>query len=98
MRDLTSFASMKLKAALFVFIGLSSGALVVFAPNFSAWQRALFLGMCVWAFCRVYYFAFYVIEKYVDPSFKFSGLGMVVKYLLTKKRNASSSNDRTETE
>jgi hypothetical protein len=85
MRDLTGFASMKLKAALFVFIGLFSGVLVVFAPDFAAWQRALFLVMCVWAFCRVYYFAFYVIEKYVDPSFKFSGLGSAVKYLLTKK-------------
>lgn len=98
MRDLTSFASMKLKAALFVFIGLFSGALVVFGSEFSAWQRALFLVMCVWAFCRVYYFAFYVIEKYVDPSFKFSGLGMAVKYLLTQKRSVSSSKDRPEVE
>lgn len=86
MRDLTSFASMKLKAALFVVIGVSSGALLIFgAATFSAWQRALLLAMCVWAFCRAYYFAFYVIEKYVDPSFKFSGLGMALKYLLTKK-------------
>jgi hypothetical protein len=85
MRDLTSFASMKLKAALFVVIGLFSGTLIIFGSEFSAWQRALLLAMCVWAFCRAYYFAFYVIEKYVDPSFKFSGLGMAVKYLLTKK-------------
>lgn len=85
MRDLTSFASMKVKAALFVVIGLFSGALLVFGPDFSAWQRALLLAICVWAFCRAYYFAFYVIEKYVDPRFKFSGLGMAVKYLLTKR-------------
>ncbi|MEZ0277386.1 MAG: hypothetical protein ACAH88_20915 [Roseimicrobium sp.] len=84
MRDLTSAASMKLKAVLFVIIGLMSGTLlVVERPE---WRTALLLVLCVWAFCRAYYFAFYVIEKYVDPSFKFSGLGSAVKYLVTRKR------------
>ncbi|RBP37312.1 hypothetical protein DES53_11450 [Roseimicrobium gellanilyticum] len=85
MRDLTSFASMKLKAALFVVIGVFSGILVVLGNDFAAWKKALLLAMCVWAFCRAYYFAFYVIEKYVDPSFKFSGLGSAVKYLMGRK-------------
>ncbi|HSI61567.1 MAG TPA: hypothetical protein VLE43_00575 [Candidatus Saccharimonadia bacterium] len=84
MRDLTSAASMKLKAVLFVIIGMMSGALIVFQQP--EWRTALLLVLCVWAFCRAYYFAFYVIEKYVDPSFKFSGLGSAVKYLVTRKR------------
>jgi hypothetical protein len=83
MRDLTSASSMKLKAVLFLVIGVMSGALIV--VQLPEWRTVLLLVLCVWAFCRAYYFAFYVIEKYVDPSFKFSGLGSAVKYLLTKK-------------
>ena len=36
--------------------------------------------------CRAYYFAFYVIERYADPSFKFSGLWSFVRYLTTRHR------------
>lgn len=42
--------------------------------------------LAVWCFCRFYYFAFYVIEHYVDPSFKFAGLGSAAMYLLNRKR------------
>jgi hypothetical protein len=30
--------------------------------------------IAVWCFCRLYYFAFHVIEHYVDASYRFSGL------------------------
>ncbi len=35
---------------------------------------ALLLAICVWGFCRAYYFAFYVIEHYIDPGYKYAGL------------------------
>ena len=38
------------------------------------WKTAALLALAIWSFCRFYYFAFYVIEKYVDPGYKFSGL------------------------
>lgn len=41
-----------------------------------AWATAL------WGFCRAYYFAFYVIEKYVDPGYQFSGLASVIRSCL----------------
>lgn len=31
------------------------------------------MGIAVWSFCRLYYFGFYVIERYIDPSYRFSG-------------------------
>ncbi len=40
----------------------------------------------VWAFCRAYYFAFYVIEHHVDPGYRFSGLISFVAYALRKDR------------
>jgi hypothetical protein len=60
------------KAALFLLLGLLSGALLIWhSPTLTS---AILLGLTVWAFCRAYYFAFYVIERYVDPSFQFAGL------------------------
>ena len=41
---------------------------------------ASLLAVAVWSFCRAYYFAFYVLERYVDPGFKFSGLGSLLAY------------------
>lgn len=83
MRDLTSHRSMKIKAALFAGIGLFSGWLLWMSiPTF---KSLVLLILCVWAFCRLYYFAFYVIEKYIDPGFRFSGLLDAMRYLLRSK-------------
>ena len=84
MKDLTSAAWIKLKAALFVVIGLSAATLLFFeAPSA---KTAGLLMLTVWGFCRAYYFAFYVIEHYVDPSYKFSGLGSFLAYLVRRKK------------
>jgi hypothetical protein len=45
------------------------------------------MAIAIWAFCRAYYFAFYVIEHYVDSSFKFAGLGSFVRHCLQRARN-----------
>jgi hypothetical protein len=84
MRDLTNATAIKLKGILFVMLGLLSGALLWI--DLPTWRTAVLLGVCVWAFCRAYYFAFYVIEKYVDPQFKFAGLWSAVRYLLKRQR------------
>lgn len=65
-------------------IGLLSAALLL-AENWS-WRAATLLGLCVWGFCRAYYFAFYVIERWVDPRFKFSGLGHFALHLWRSRR------------
>ena len=84
MKDLTSPFWIKLKGGLFLFLGLLAAALLlVDAPTL---KDAGLLVLAIWCFCRAYYFAFYVIEHYVDPGYKFSGLGSFVKYLLRKKR------------
>jgi hypothetical protein len=44
------------------------------------------LVVAIWSFCRFYYFAFYVIEHYVDPSYHFAGLGSFISYLIRRKR------------
>ena len=84
MKDLTNPFWIKLKGGLFLFLGLLAAALLlVDAPTL---KDAGLLVLTIWCFCRAYYFAFYVIEHYVDPGYKLSGLGSFVKYLLRKKR------------
>jgi hypothetical protein len=83
MKDLTPFW-IKMKALMFFIIGVASVILILISvPD---WKIGLLLALAIWSFCRLYYFAFYVIEKYVDPSYKFSGLFSFVKYLLQRRR------------
>jgi len=84
MRDLQSHRWMWVKAALFVVIGVTaSGLILIQLPD---WRVALLLLLAIWAFCRAYYFAFYVIEKYIDPTFRFSGLFSALRYLCGSRR------------
>jgi hypothetical protein len=86
MTDLTNPRAIKIKGLLFLLIGLLSALLLVLdKPSF---KHTLLLIIAIWSFCRCYYFAFYVIQHYVDPSFRFSGLGAFVKYLV-QGRNRS---------
>ena len=70
------------KAGLFVVAGLlASAGILLIAPNL---RVAALLAIAIWSFSRAYYFAFYVIQHYVDPSFRFAGLGSFVRYLLRR--------------
>jgi hypothetical protein len=83
MKDLTPFW-IKAKALMFLAIGMASVILILISlPD---WKMALLLVLAIWSFCRLYYFAFYVIEKYVDPGYKFSGIFSFLKYLLQRRR------------
>jgi hypothetical protein len=84
--DLTNPRAILLKGWLFLLLGLlAAGALLMLNPS---WENAALLGIALWAFCRWYYFMFYVIQHYVDPSFKFAGLGSFLSYLLQKNRSS----------
>jgi hypothetical protein len=82
MKDLTNPRWIKLKGILFLFLGLLSAALLLF--EHLTLKTGLLLALTIWCFCRFYYFAFYVIERYVDPSYRFSGLWSFARYLLRK--------------
>ena len=84
MKDLSNPFWIKLKGILFLLIGIVA-AVLVWLDN-PKWQTALLLALAIWSFCRFYYFTFYVIEKYVDSSYKFSGLFSFVQYLLRGKK------------
>jgi len=83
MKDLTSSTWIKVKGVLFLFLGLAA-AILVWLDN-PTWKTAALLALAVWGFCRSYYFAFYVIEKYVDPGYRFSGLLSFLKYMIGRR-------------
>lgn len=49
------------------------------------WQTAVLLAIALWAGARWYYFMFYAIEKYVDPTYRFAGLGSFLRFLFSKR-------------
>ncbi len=83
MKDLSDPRLIKLKGFLFLLLGIFTGVLLWLEQP--TWKVAGLLALCIWSFCRAYYFAFYVLEKYVDPGFRFSGLWACARYLLGKK-------------
>jgi len=83
MKNLTSATWIKAKGILFLLLGLLSATLLFFA--YPTLKTGFLIIIAVWSFCRFYYFAFYVIEHYVDPSYRFSGLLSFALYLIRKK-------------
>lgn len=82
MKDLKSPRTMALKAALFLTLAaLCTAALWLRAPEIRTVILALLLA---WAAARFYYFLFYVLHAYVDPSFRYSGLGSLFRALWTR--------------
>ncbi|MEM6471098.1 MAG: hypothetical protein AAF802_16180, partial [Planctomycetota bacterium] len=58
--DLKSPRLIWIKGGLFFFIACFACGLL--ATKLGDWQAYLLLALTIWAFCRSYYFAFYVIE------------------------------------
>ncbi len=88
MKDLTNSRWIKLKGILFLIVGLLSSVLLL--AEHPELRTAVLLGIAIWCFCRFYYFAFYVIEHYVDSSYRFSGLWSFARYLLSRGRGRGS--------
>lgn len=81
--DLKNPRVIYLKGFLFVVAGLmAAGGILLEAPSV---KIGLLLAIAIWCFARAYYFAFYVIEHYVDGEFRFAGLWDFVKYIVRRK-------------
>ncbi|HZQ34631.1 MAG TPA: hypothetical protein VFD32_01780 [Dehalococcoidia bacterium] len=86
MGDITNRRLLYFKGGLFLLGGVLASALVlVECPSVKV---ALLLALAVWCFARAYYFAFYVIEHYIDPGYRFAGLGSFVRYALGRRAAA----------
>ncbi|MFT3686247.1 MAG: hypothetical protein QM783_15225 [Phycisphaerales bacterium] len=83
MRDLIDPRLMYLKAWLFLLAGLGAAALLVMeSPSL---RTVVLIGVTVWAFSRLYYFLFYVIERYIDPKHRFAGVLSAARYVAGRR-------------
>jgi hypothetical protein len=87
MTDLTNPKWIWTKGILLLGLALAASTLLVMeAPSVKV---AVLLAVAVWAFCRFYYFAFYVIERYIDPAYRFSGLISFLRYMARQRGERS---------
>jgi hypothetical protein len=83
MRDLTSRRMIWLKAWLFVILAVLS-ALGLLLQNPAA-TTLVFILVLAWAVSRLYYFLFYVLHAYVDPTLKYSGVISLLRELARRR-------------
>jgi hypothetical protein len=75
---------MYIKAVLLLICGVMAGLLLmVQSPSI---LTALLVSVVGWSFARAYYFAFYVIQKYIDPRYRFSGVVSTLRYCVGRDR------------
>lgn len=91
MSDIKNPKLLYLKGGMFVLLGVLASGLLLY-EHFS-WKVAFLLSVAVWAFARAYYFAFYVIEHYVDDGFKFAGLWAFFRYAIGRERGGGRGNE-----
>jgi hypothetical protein len=81
-----------LKGGLFVLTGLlASGLLLLESPSLKV---AALLIVAIWCFARAYYFAFYVVEHYADPGYRFAGLWSFARYVWARRALKSKPADQ----
>ena len=85
MKDIKNTKVIWLKGGLFLALGVASAALLL--AEAATIKVGLLLALTVWGFCRAYYFAFYVIEHYVEAGYRFSGLLSFAGYAIRRKLN-----------
>ncbi len=83
-RDLTSSKAIHVKGVLFVVLGLLSAALLL--AMIPTWRAVALLAICVWAFCRFYYYLFYVLERYLGRKQRFAGVWDAIRFLISEPR------------
>ena len=71
------------KGGLMLLVGLLASSLLI-AMNFEL-KTFVLLALAIWGFCRAYYFAFYVIQNYIDPSYRYTGLIDFAKYSIKRR-------------
>ena len=85
-RDITNPRVLYLKGILLLITGVLAGALLILEKP--TLKVALLLALAIWCFARAYYFAFYVVQHYVDPGYRFAGLVDFARYALRKRGKA----------
>ena len=91
MADLQNKKLIVLKGVLFsLILGIALGTIVVLTQD---WLIAGLLGLVVWSAARLYYFVFYVLERYVDPRLKYAGLSALIMAIVKRPDSGNRESD-----
>jgi len=83
MADLQSKGWIVFKGIAFLGIAVAAGVLVFLdAPSL---KTAVLIVLLAWSAARFYYFLFYVLEKYVDPSLRYAGILALLRAILARR-------------
>ena len=86
-RDLRDPRLLWLKGILFLVLGFLSVSLALFLVEAHRLRVGALFVVTIWAFCRAYYFAFYVIRNYIhDDGRKYAGLMDLLRRLASAPR------------
>ena len=85
-RDITNPRLLYVKGLLFLLAGAIAAVLLILEN--ATLKVALLLLVAIWCFSRAYYFAFYVVQHYVDPGYRFAGLVDFARYAMRKRGGA----------
>lgn len=85
MTDLQNPRWIYLKGFLFLLILIAAATILLI--EHPGWRTAALLALVIWSAARLYYFMFYVIERYVDPQFKFAGITAFLRYLWSRSKH-----------
>lgn len=88
-KDIKNPKLIYLKGILFLLILIISASLILVTTK--SWTISFLLLLVIWSSARFYYFMFYVIEKYVNSNYKFSGILHFLKYLISERGNQKNN-------
>src|SRR5262245_49772613 len=92
MSDIQSPRLLYVKGGLLFAVGLTAAIIILIEhPNL---KFAALLAISIWAFARSYYFAFYVIEHYIDGGYKYAGLLSFLRYAFRRQSANGRADDK----
>ena len=92
MSDIRSPRLLYFKGALLFGVGVVAAVMLLI--EHPTLKFAALLAIAIWAFARSYYFAFYVIEHYIDGDYKYAGLLSFLRHALRRRRLEEPSGEK----
>lgn len=96
MADIRSPVLLYLKGGLMLGTGLLAAGLLLVEHH--DLRTIVLLLLAIWGFCRAYYFAFYVVEHYIDPGYRYAGLMSFLLHSRRRWRQPADSSARRQAE
>jgi hypothetical protein len=69
-----------------MFLGIAACSSYLLLADLPTARCAVLLALIAWSSARFYYFLFYVLERYVDPSLRYAGIIALLQAILSRRK------------